>query len=872
MRLTWPLAGRGEEMRLIEAALSEADASGVVVSGSAGVGKSRMAREALGGASARGCDVRWVVGTSCGRGIPLGALVSWPGLVGDDSLQLVSGVLDSLAEASSAGAVVVGVDDPHLLDDLSMFVLDQIVQRGVAKLLLTLRDDEPIPVAAQELWKLGEFERVELSPFSPESTTALLSAALDGAVDPQTAGSLWQLTMGNILYLRQIVEQAVSDGHLVEQGGYWQWVGEPVVPHGLVELVETRMGALPDAVGAVVDALAVGEPIELSTLRRIVDPDAVEEAEVRGLIRLDDLDERIDVRLSHPLYGEVRRKRAASTRLRRLRGLLAVELANVDDGGDVRLLVRRGALTLESDLEPDAELMIRAAQGAIALADLALADRLAGAAVRAGGGPDALYLRAHALSWLGRGGEAEELLGSVVVAELSDEERARFTYLRASNLLWALADPVRAKEVIAEGAAAVADGPARRSIDAVSAVYWFAMDQPDAAMEAAKNLVLEDLPPIVGAEMAWALATIHGDAGRTAEAVAVAEAGYEIAIRCSDAPHMRFNIADSHVSALVLAGRISEALEVAHWAQRQAADLPGTAHMLGPAIAGRAALGAGRLDEACRLLEQAAGALSARGHEQGWGYRYGVPRAMALAMRGRWEDAAAVLEGLEGVPRPFRKLDYEKALARAWVAAGQGAVSEAIGSLKSATETAAVNGRSAAEVLCLQTATQFGDRSCVSRLRELKAMVEGPRVGVAGRFADAMGDGNAAKLAALSQGFEELGDRVAAVEAAAQAALTYRRQELRGSALGCAARAEALATESGADTPTLRQAREPLPLTDREREIVLLIGQGLTNREVAERLTLSTRTIEGHIYRAMSKTGTTSREELAALLSRRTHQ
>ena len=301
MRLTWPLAGRGEEMRLIEAALSDADASGVVISGSAGVGKSRIGREALAGAAARGCEVRWVVGTSCGRGIPLGALASWPGLVGDDSLQLVCGVIDSLTAASSAGPVVVGVDDPHLLDDLSMFVLDQVVQRGVAKVLLTLRDDEPIPIAVQELWKLGEFERVDLEPLSPDETTALLSAALDGSVDPHTARTLWQLTQGNILYLRHIVEQAVADGHLAQQNGYWQWVGEPVLPHGLVELVETRMGALPDAVGAVVDALAIGEPIELSTLRRIVDPDAVEEADVRGLIRLDDLDERIEVRLAHPL-------------------------------------------------------------------------------------------------------------------------------------------------------------------------------------------------------------------------------------------------------------------------------------------------------------------------------------------------------------------------------------------------------------------------------------------------------------------------------------------------------------------------------------------------------------------------------------------
>ena len=73
-------------------------------------------------------------------------------------------------------------------------------------------------------------------------------------------------------------------------------------------------------------------------------------------------------------------------------------------------------------------------------------------------------------------------------------------------------------------------------------------------------------------------------------------------------------------------------------------------------------------------------------------------------------------------------------------------------------------------------------------------------------------------------------------------------------------------------TPALRQATEALPLTDREAEIVMLIGEGLSNREVAERLTLSVRTVESHIYRAMTKTGTASREELAALLPRRRTQ
>jgi DNA-binding CsgD family transcriptional regulator len=42
----------------------------------------------------------------------------------------------------------------------------------------------------------------------------------------------------------------------------------------------------------------------------------------------------------------------------------------------------------------------------------------------------------------------------------------------------------------------------------------------------------------------------------------------------------------------------------------------------------------------------------------------------------------------------------------------------------------------------------------------------------------------------------------------------------------------------------------------------------LSSREVAERLTLSVRTVESHVYRAELKTGISSRDELAALLPR----
>ena len=62
--------------------------------------------------------------------------------------------------------------------------------------------------------------------------------------------------------------------------------------------------------------------------------------------------------------------------------------------------------------------------------------------------------------------------------------------------------------------------------------------------------------------------------------------------------------------------------------------------------------------------------------------------------------------------------------------------------------------------------------------------------------------------------------------------------------------------------------RQPLPVTSREREIASLIAAGLSNREIAERLTVSVRTVEGHIYRACIKLDVTDRDELGNIVSK----
>src|SRR5262245_59329520 len=490
-----------------------------------------------------------------------------------DTVQLLRGVVESLTGTSSGAKVIVGVDDVHLLDDLSTFVVHQIVQRGAAKVILTVRDGAPISAAVQEIWKVAPFDRLDVKPLSLDETATLLSAALEGAVDTDAAERLWKLTRGNALYLRNIVDQEVADGRLVNERGCWRWIGDPIMRPGLVELIESRIGDLPAPVSDVIDVLAVGEPIELAALTRITDAAAVEEAETRGLITLEPAGGGIEVRVAHPLYGRVRRRRAAHSRLRRLRGLIASELAAASDRDDVRVAVRRATLSLDSDLAPDADLLISAAHGAVWLADLALADRLAQAAIAAGAGPEPNFVRAHALSWLGRGEEAETVLAEIPTSKLTEGDRARLAFLRSSNALWALGDPARAKKLIDE-ASHITPAQTRIYIDAFLTVYWFAMDQPDTAVKASKSLALEDLP-VVGAEIAWAQAQISADAGRTAEAVAIADTGYDVATRSLDAPQMRFNIADAEVSALQLAGQVADALVVAERTRHEADNLPG---------------------------------------------------------------------------------------------------------------------------------------------------------------------------------------------------------------------------------------------------------------------------------------------------------
>jgi DNA-binding CsgD family transcriptional regulator len=90
-------------------------------------------------------------------------------------------------------------------------------------------------------------------------------------------------------------------------------------------------------------------------------------------------------------------------------------------------------------------------------------------------------------------------------------------------------------------------------------------------------------------------------------------------------------------------------------------------------------------------------------------------------------------------------------------------------------------------------------------------------------------------------------------------------------ALGCAPWSEQARRELRASGERSRrrvpEARDEL--TAQELQIAQLAAEGLSNREIGQRLFLSHRTISTHLYRVFPKLGITSRAELSTALRRR---
>jgi DNA-binding CsgD family transcriptional regulator len=872
VEVAWPLVGRQAELEALAAALGDTRAGGVVLAGAAGVGKTRLAREALARAVEAGWAVEWVAATRAAASIPFGAvshLLPPAERHSNDRLDLLRRAAGLLAERGRERPLVLWVDDAHLLDDASAALVHQLALGGLVVVLATVRTGEPAPDSVTALWKDGLARRLDLPALTAEATAELLGRALGGPVDGVTRQEVLRVTEGNPLYLHELVLGGSESGALRQVDGVWRWRGGLAGATRLAALVEAHLTTLDDTARVAVELTAWGEPLAVGVLERLVDADAVQAAERSGVLVLERSGRRVLARLAHPLYGEVLRATLPMARARAVAGRLAAAVGT----GTLRRrddLLRVGVWQLEAGVAVRPALLLAAARQAVARFDLELAERLARAAVQAGGGLTAVRVLAETLEWQGRHAEAVAVMAAMDDEPLalgSSAERARWASIRAGNLYWGLERTAEAEQVLQQAALAE-----EGSAEAVAMLAWIllfdgrlreavavagrVLDQPDAAAQAQVWAATAAIPAL-------------GSLGRLGEGLTVADQGLAVAMaHAQELPWGETQLGLARCQLLLGAGRLAEARAIADAGYRAAvADRSPERTGAWAGFRGLVAKAQGQIATAGASFREAVALLDEQDP-----YRFVrwclAELASVAALVGdqtaatTWLDRADARGG-----QANRFFDSWVELDRAWVAAGAGELTRAAELAAQAAELANARGQFTLEAVALHDTARLGAPAGVpGRLDELAGLLEGRLAPLLAASAAALAARDGGALDRVAAAFEDLGALLLAAEATAAAARAHHAAGRDARANASRERTAALAAAcQGARTPGLGPDEPTSVLTRREREVAMLAAAGAASREIAARLGLSVRTVDNYLGRAYAKLGLASRTELAAL-------
>lgn len=241
---------------------------------------------------------------------------------------------------------------------------------------------------------------------------------------------------------------------------------------------------------------------------------------------------------------------------------------------------------------------------------------------------------------------------------------------------------------------------------------------------------------------------------------------------------------------------------------------------------------------------------------------------VSLATSGNTPDAAAALAELEGLAlsRSYYAVDVLR--ARAWVAIARAELADARELLEAAAELGERLGDRVGAIDALHTAARLGRaRSVLARLETIAAEVDGPLAPARLAHTRALVGRDPQALDTTSASFQELGAALLAAEAAADAAVAAQKFGTPRTVATLRRRAAALRTRvPTATTPALRAVAARSALTPAEADAAMLAAAGFSNREIAARMHLSVRTVEGQLQRCYEKLFITRRADLAAAL------
>jgi DNA-binding CsgD family transcriptional regulator len=875
------LVGRTETIDGIVAALHVPAGFGAMVVGEPGVGKTALARavvQRLGESVA----VFSITGGTSLRRIPFGALAPYlQGLSVEDVGSPVA-ILRSLMkhlpapQGRAQETPLFVVDDAHELDESTCALLAQLVSARRAKLLVLSRATPHPPAEFLALSRDGLLVRFDLDPLDEQAVDELCRQVLGGNVLTGTSNLLAGATGGNPLFLLTLLTQGPGQGYLVERNGVWRMVGgQPAVDLRLVDLIRSQLRRRSAQETAALEVIALAEPIAFQGLARCTDPDSVRRLQDDQLITVGPLPERL-VSLSHPLYSEVIRTAVPTARSIDIRRAVLEVLDPRTES--LEGFLRSVAWGLDCGVPPDDQSLLRAAVVANRLND-------PGFALRAARAVSAPGLRGRALVEIAR---AQIARGNLDYArELVDEARLRCTDLLVAKEATLLSVDIHIRS---GGGADDLRGDIDRWVSLIDAITSTgtspalrgaaATSHLGARLLRCYALILEGqlrglegpLREVAGSRYGsaetrtGALALLGELLGSTGRALTGADCTAE-ALALIDAQDHRLLtyrefVASRHILSLVHAGEWGRARAVFEDYARHSPRNPAYFAGWSDLFEGIAALRSGKAGAARDRLLLAVEGLRESDGAQVLTLATGLA-AFACAAASDAARAKALIDEYNTVPkRGSREL---RLTGRIYTLAAGALLGEAGGAaqLRQIADRAAVDGMLEVAATALEQAALLGERSAFAPLASLTEHFEGREGAVLHAFAAAARDSDPVRLAAAATTAEDNGYLPVAAACLRLAADVWSSRGAGQKAR--AAQSRLTAVLSGTDQPASGTPGGGDPatrLTRREQDIVSLVVDGHSNREIAERQSVSVRTVEGHLYRIFAKLGISRREEL----------
>ncbi|WP_157248317.1 AAA family ATPase [Nonomuraea typhae] len=863
---SWPFVGRDEELGMIRSCLSQGEAVGVVVSGEAGIGKTRLLREVVALLGPEGFHTEWVAATNALASIPFGAVAGllpagWRCENEREGLSVLTAAAARMHACGKGRRVVIGVDDANLLDPGSAALIGQLAAQRLAFVVATCRSGESCETITV-LWKDGQAPWLDLPDLPETAVDQLVDHALDGDLEGASRVRLRGLAAGNPLALRELMSTALTDRTLRLHHGVWRFTGDYRPKGAIRQLLANRLDPLAAGPRLVAELLACGEPLPHALLAQLVDPAVIDEAETHGLAVCEREGHRVQVRLGHPLYGEVVRAGIPVGRARQLwwrlaQALLATPLRRRDD------LLRAAVWQVNGGAVVRPDVVRHGTRQAIDRADLALAERLARAARDAEPSVHADALLAEVLEYRGRSAEAAAVLPEDPPSD--DEELLRWALARAETTYWGYGDAVAAERALD----LLRGRPGEDLAEGIRSWILLYDGRCAAVLDVAESLLNGGRAGTQA--LIWALAAATAAAGFLG--LAKEAAGYHDrgqALARANTAELPWGVVELDIArclAFLVMGEVRAAWTVAddgyHRVLSGRSPLMAVGHV---GFRGLVECAAGRPVSAGRSLREAISGLDGRDTLR-LTRTFTAGLATAAALTGDAEGARSWLDHAEQTAAEVNRLFSPwTALANAWTLAAENRLTDASMAALYAADLARSIGLPTVEALACYDVLRLGGAADCARLERLDAVLGTPfsRALVTAARGHRRGDAHALSVAADS--FTRLGQCLLAAEAATGAAGVHRKAGLRGQVTTARERAAELRAQcEGAVTPLLEREQISRLLTRREREVALLAARH-SSRVIAERLGVSVATVNNTLARVYAKLGISRRAHLAALV------